>query len=422
MSSERLFEITATTLFTLALIHTFLTGYLTKQSYRFKEGSVSENFLHLFGEVEIVFGFWSAILIVLGMILIDFDYINRYLNSRNFTEPLFVFVIMVVCSTRPIVKTAERILVKISSLIPIDSRISVFFTILFVAPLLGSLITEPAAMTISAFLLLPRYFTKLHSSRFKYATVALLFLNISIGGTLTPFAAPPILMVSGKWGWDLQFMLTHFALKTIIATFLNTLILTFIFKKEILKGKTEYSLGEKLNLPILVIVVHLIFLFLIIITSHYPILFIGLFLFFVGFLKATHEYQSKLSLREPLLVGFFLAGLIVIGGPQRWWLEPIIISLNKYQLYFGAIGLTAFTDNAALTYLGSLIPNLDFDSKLALVKGSVVGGGLTLIANAPNPAGYGILRNSFENGVFSPLRLLLWSLPLTIITAIVFLL
>lgn len=421
MSPERIFELASTLLFAFAIVHTFLTGYLTKQAHRFREGSVAENFLHLFGEVEIVFGFWSAVLVVFGIVFIDFSFINNYLNSRNFTEPLFVFVIMAVCSTRPIVKFAERILVKFSVIMPIDPNISIYFTLLCISPLLGSFITEPAAMTISAFLILPRYFTKAHSSRFKYATVALLFLNISIGGTLTPYAAPPVLMVAQKWGWDLSFMMTHFAPKTILATFLNTLLMIFLFKKEIVKGELNPTTTDNRKVPLLVVFVHLLFLLAVVLTAHYPILFIGLFLFFIGFFRATHEYQSHLSLREPLLVGFFLAGLIVLGGPQQWWLEPIISSLNKYQLYFGSIGLTAFTDNAALTYLGSLVPTLDFDSKLALVKGSVVGGGLTLIANAPNPAGYGILRNSFEDGAFSPLRLLMWSMPITFMTMLIFL-
>lgn len=268
MSPERFFELTSTFLFAFAIIHTFLTGYLTKQAHRFKEGSVAENFLHLFGEVEIVFGFWSAILVIFGILFIDFTFINNYLSSRNFTEPLFVFVIMAVCSTRPIVKFAEKILVDLSVMMPIDPKISIYFTLLCISPLLGSFITEPAAMTISAFLLLPRYFTKAHSTRFKYATVALLFLNISIGGTLTPYAAPPVLMVAAKWGWDLPFMLTHFAPKTILATFLNTLFMIFIFKKEIVKGELNPENTDKRKMPFLVVFVHLLFLFFIVLTAH----------------------------------------------------------------------------------------------------------------------------------------------------------
>ena len=422
MNSEKIFEILATVFFAIALLHTFFASKLTKFSHRFKLGSVAENFLHLFGEVEIVFGFWSAILIILSIFLIDFNFTINYLNSRNFTEAMFVFVIMSLCSSLPIINFAEKVLIRISKMLLLDPKISIYFTLVCISPLLGSFITEPAAMTISAFLLLPRYFTNNHSLNFKYATVALLFLNISIGGTLTPYAAPPVLMVASKWGWDLNFMLTNFAPRTLVAVLFNSIIFILIFKKDILKGRIDTAKKGKIYVPFWVTLIHLIFLIAVVLTSHYPVLFIGVYLFFIGFLKATHEFQSDLVLKEPLLVGFFLAGLIVLGGPQRWWLEPIITSLNKFELYFGSIGLTAFTDNAALTYLGSLVPSLDSESKLALVKGSVVGGGLTLIANAPNPAGYGILRDSFGEEVFSPLKLVLWSLPITLITAVIFLL
>ena len=105
---------------------------------------------------------------------------------------------------------------------------------------------------------------------------------------------------------------------------------------------------------------------------------------------------------------------------QSWWIGPVITSLSRLELYFCSIGLTAFTDNAALTYLGTLVPTLDYNSKIALVSGSVVGGGLTLIANAPNLVGFGILSKAFEEKGFSSLLLLLWSLPLTIIAALIF--
>lgn len=421
MSSQDLFQYLATVLFVLALVHTFLTGKLTQWAHRFKEGSVAENFLHLFGEVEIVFGFWSAVLVGVSIWLINFDFVNAYLNSRNFTEALFVFVIMSICSTRPIVLFAEKLLLNISRSLPLNINIAIYFSILFFGPLLGSFITEPAAMTISALLLMPRFFTVSQSNKFKYATIALLFINVSLGGTLTPYAAPPVLMVASKWNWDLAFMLTYFAPKTIAALFLNTVFISFLFKNEIKKSSAPTPQSKQMSVPYLVTGIHLLFLFLIVLVAHHVILFIGLFLFFIGFMRATKEYQSTLSLREPLLVGFFLAGLIVLGGPQNWWLGPIITSLTKHQLFFGSIGLTAFTDNAALTYLGSLITTLDPDSKLALVRGSVIGGGLTLIANAPNPAGFGILRHSFEIEGFSPLRLFLWAAPLTVIAAIIFL-
>lgn len=421
MEPLQCFERLSTILFLMAIIHTFLTGQLNKLASKKKPGSVAIKFFHLLGEVEIVFGLWSAILIILSFILFKSEFIINYLNERDFTESLFVFVIMAICSTRPILSLAEKGLIHFSKLIPINKNISVYFSLLFLGPLLGSFITEPAAMTICALLLLPRFFTKDHSLSLKYATIALLFINISLGGTLTPYAAPPVLMVASKWNWDLFFMLVHFAPKTILSLFINTILITLIFNKEITKNDSETLIKITTKTPVLITIIHLLFLFLVVLTAHHSILFIGLFLFFIGFLRATHEYQAPLKLKEPLLVAFFLAGLIILGAPQRWWLIPLITSLTKYQLFFGSIGLTAFTDNAALTYLGSLVTGLGLESKLALVSGSVIGGGLTLIANAPNPAGFGILRNSFNQGSFSSLRLLIYSVPLTIVAIIIFL-
>jgi len=162
------------------------------------------------------------------------------------------------------------------------------------------------------------------------------------------------------------------------------------------------------------------FLTYIVAANHYPVLFVGLFLFFLGVVAVTEEYQSPLKLKESLLVGFFLAGLIVLGGPQKWWLQPLLSSLNSTSLYFGSILLTSITDNAALTYLGSLVENLSDLSKYSLVAGSVVGGGLTVIANAPNPAGYSILNQSFGQSGINPIRLLMAALIPTLISAVVF--
>jgi predicted cation transporter len=126
--------------------------------------------------------------------------------------------------------------------------------------------------------------------------------------------------------------------------------------------------------------------------------FFGVFMLFLGLVAATREYQDPLKLKEGLLVGFFLAGLVTFGDLQQWWLEPLISSMNATWLYYGATGLTAITDNAALTLLGSQVPNLSEEMKYALLAGAVSGGGLTVIANAPNPAGAGILQSAAAFG------------------------
>src|SRR5690606_21451062 len=91
-------------------------------------------------------------------------------------------------------------------------------------------------------------------------------------------------------------------------------------------------------------------------TAHHMVVFFGLFLFFLGFTAVTQDYQDeRVKLKESLLVGFFLGGLVILGAEQKWWLQPLLASLDTLPLYLGATALTGITDNAALTYLGSLV-------------------------------------------------------------------
>lgn len=123
----------------------------------------------------------------------------------------------------------------------------------------------------------------------------------------------------------------------------------------------------------------------------------GLFLLFLGLAEAYRRHHDRLMLREGLMVAFFLAGLVVLGGQQRWWLQEVLSRLDESALFYGAAALTAITDNAALTYLGSLVEDVSNEYRYSLVAGAVAGGGLTVIANAPNPAGFAILKDHFED-------------------------
>lgn len=414
-------EIFATICFGLALLHTFSVKVFQRLALRYPEGSVEENFFHLLGEIEIVFGFWSFIFLAYFSFTQGPTSALHYLESQNFTEPTFVFVIMVVCATRPILFIATQLITLFAKLFPFKGQLPFYISCLIMGPLLGSFITEPAAMTVTALILLEHFYKKKISPSLMYATLGLLFVNISIGGTLTPFAAPPVLMVATKWNWDLAFMLKHFGIKAIIAIILSTSLVAFRFKKELQTIKPlRIKSSPPTAIPLWISALHLMVLAGIILGSHHMIIFIGLFLLFLGLVKVTQEYQEELKLREALLVGFFLGGLVILGGPQRWWLEPLLTQLNSFYLYLGAMGLTAITDNAALTYLGSLVPDLNEASKYALVAGSVVGGGLTVIANAPNPAGYGILNDSFgKEGISSP-QLFINAIIPTLIAALCF--
>lgn len=414
-------EIAASVIFALAICHTFLVSKFAHIAAKYPEGSIGENFWHFMAEVEAVFGMWAAVF--LGIMFVTEGYMApvKYLESMNFTEPAFVFVIMAIAGTRPVIKFAEKIIVGISRLIPLPRKMSFFFTACTVGPLLGSFITEPAAMTVTAIILLKNFFSREMSTKFKYATIGLLFVNISIGGTLTHFAAPPVLMVAGTWNWGVVEMLTMFGYKATISCIISALAISFYFKNE-LTGDFELRPDntEKMHPAWWITMVHIIFLGIVVISAHHMVVFMGLFLFFLGFTKITEEFQDGVKVKEALMVGFFLGGLIILGTPQKWWLQPLISSLGDYVLFFGTTGLTAITDNAALTYLGSLVELTD-SAKYMLVAGAVTGGGLTVIANAPNPAGYGILKDSFGQDGFSPLGLLKGALFPTFIAILCFL-
>jgi|TARA_B110000259_G_scaffold182052_1_gene225076 hypothetical protein len=411
-----LINIISASLFFIAIIHTFSTKYFLELAHSHPKYS---GLLHLLGEVEVVFGFWAMILVLFMFGINGYESAVAYVDSRNYTEPMFVFVIMVIAATKPILHLSENIVLSIARIIPIPKEMAIYFLLLSLVPLLGSFITEPAAMTLAAMLLGVNYFGKETSSRFKYATLGVLFVNISIGGTLTPYAAPPVLMVSATWDWDIHFMLTNFGWRAAIAVLVNTLILVFIFKDDLKLIKLkERNNATKMPLPI--IFAHLFFLIGVVFFAHHPAVFMALFLFFLGFSSAYKKFQNPLILTQALLVAFFLAGLVVLGGVQQWWLEPTLMSMSSDAVFFGATTLTAFTDNAALTYLGSLVDGLSDEFKIALVAGAVTGGGLTVIANAPNPAGIAILRDHFPENTIAPLGLLMGAIPPTLVAIIAF--
>lgn len=414
-------EILATVLFVCAVLHTFSVKRFARWAHKYPSGSVPENVLHFLAETEVVFGLWATVLF-LGVACLQrsiggaVDYIERL----NFNEPKFVLVVMVVAATRPVVSLAEKLLNGLAGLLPLPKSIAFYVSALAVGPLIGSLITEPAAMTLLAIMLKRRYFDHQISRRLAYATLGLLFVNVSIGGTLTHFAAPPVLMVAETWHWDSSFMFTHFGWRAALSCLTSTALTAFLFRRELLA--IEPTESRTRPVPIWLTGLHLFLLAAVVYFSHHPDIFFGIFMLFLGVTTATREYQDNLKLREGLLVGFFLAGLVTLGSLQEYWLRPLVTNLSGSTLFFGATALTAITDNAALTYLGSLVKDIGPDLQYALVAGAVTGGGLTVIANAPNPAGAGILQTArvFEGEGISPLGLLLGALFPTFVAVVAF--
>ncbi len=482
--------------------------------------------------MEAVFGLW--VIALAGAILVFYDWstlVNYVAYNVNFVEAAFVVVIMTLASTRPILKFSESIMWKIANLVG-GTLTAWWLTILTVGPVLGSLITEPAAMTISALLLAKKFYDLEPSTKLKYATLGLLFVNISVGGTLSNFAAPPVLMVAAPWEWDMAFMIVNFGWKAIIGIIISNGLYYLLFRNEFseLQHKfmllaveddiqrkylnrqeldTEFEevvagvekevgfirimeqhisqtmtqikerLGERLSrkhapsivkegvdqnlvqeafdkrfeeiklakmreflpgllseqdraafrdpdwdqrddpVPAWVTIVHLVFMAWTIVNAHYPELFIPGLLFFLGFAQVTSPFQNRIDLKPALLVGFFLGGLVIHGGVQGWWIAPVLGNLSEIPLMLGATILTAFNDNAAITFLSTLVPDFTDALKYAVVAGAVAGGGLTVIANAPNPAGLSILKKYFDNEV-SPGGIVKYALLPTIIMLVLF--
>lgn len=414
-------EILASVFFAIAVVHTFCVKRFAHWAHHSPSGSVREQMLHFLAETEVVFGLWAAVLFVsIGIASQSLQGPIHYIESLNFTEPKFVFVIMVVAATRPVVKLAESLITLASRALPMREGLSFYLAALILGPLLGSFITEPAAMTLLALVLKRRYFDQGISRKLAYATLGLLFVNVSIGGTLTHFAAPPVLMVAAKWQWDTAFMFTHFGWRAASACTISAVCVALFFRKEL--SALEPVHDKSAAIPAWLTATHLAAMAMVVLFAHHPDLFFGVLVLFLGVVTATQKHQEPLKLREGLLVGFFLAGLVTLGSLQAYWLKPLIESLNGSALFFGATGLTALTDNAALTYLGSLVEGISDELKYALVAGAVTGGGLTVIANAPNPAGVGILQSSkvFDGEGISPVGLLVGALFPTAVAVVFF--
>jgi hypothetical protein len=543
------FNLVATLIFFCAIIHTFLTGKFMTIAHKWehdhdkmkKEGRAGKHSIshgaelfHFLGEVEAVFGIWAIALAGAIFFFYDWSTLTNYIvYNVNFVEAEFVVVIMTLASTRPILKLSESIILKIANLFG-GSLTARWFTVLTAGPLLGSLITEPAAMTICALLLANQFYELGPSTKLKYATLGLLFVNISVGGTLSNFAAPPVLMVAAPWKWDMAFMAVNFGWKAILGIAISNGLYFLLFRNEFKELQQKFALrsiedeiqrkylrrqeldsefekavsvvedeigirrvfeqhfdrvmprikkrlGEQLSkkhmpsivkegvdrnlvqdafdrrfeevklsrmreflpgllpeqqrvnyrdpewdkrddpVPAWITIVHIGFMAWTIVNAHYPALFIPGLLFFLGFAQVTAPHQNRIDLKPALLVGFFLGGLVIHGGVQGWWIAPVLGNLPEIPLMLGATILTAFNDNAAITFLSTLVPNFTDALKYAVVAGAVAGGGLTVIANAPNPAGLSILKKYFDNEV-SPGGILKYALLPTIVMLLLFIL
>jgi hypothetical protein len=361
---------------------------------------------------EVVFVVAAALFLGIAAPSGSFQDAASYVEGLNFTEPKFVLVVMVVAATRPVVSLAEWLISWAARILPLRESVSFYLAALFLGPLLGSLITEPAAMTLLALVLKRRYFNRGITPRLAYATLGLLFVNVSIGGTLT--TSPPRPCDGMAMAVDSTFMLTHFGWRATASCAPDDrggVPLRRNFRSSLSNAHTgrAFHRGSRHPPRFLGLVVALRTIRRLFESRSVP-----------RIASATAEYQDSLKLRRP--ARRLLSGGVGHAAAAGLRLKPLIQGLSGGALFFGATGLTAITDNAALTYLGSLVEGISDELKYALVAGAVTGGGLTVIANAPNPAGVGILQDAkvFEDEGISPLCLFLGALMPTAVAIVFF--
>jgi hypothetical protein len=436
------FHIISLIIFILSIIHTLCVYKVHEwarklelkqeaQTRKVGERSLTVHLLYFLAEVEVVFALWAIPLFICIGLIYNWTIGLEYINTRSYVEPLFVVVILTMSSTRPIVHVAQKLIHWVASWLG-GSLSAWWFVLLTIGPLLGSFITEAAAMALCALLLSHKFYAYNPSNKLAYATLGLLFVNISVGGILTDFASPAVLILAHCWNWSMSDMFFDFGWKAVIGILISNTLYWIYFRKELQALNTRrqamgifnnYSATmQEPSIPIWITIIHILVMAWIVYVSHYPAIFIASFLFFVGFHQATKAHQYPIRLARPLMTGLFLAGLIIHGGLQGWWVVSMLEGLDPLSVMGIAIALTGFNDNAGISYLSTLVPNWGEAFKYAIFTGVVAGGGLTVIANAPNPAGYAILNKHFEKGV-KPIPLFLGAIiPTLILYALFYLL
>src|SRR5947209_3470056 len=244
-------NVVAAIIFAIALIHTFAAKSLEHLAHRYPKHA---GLLHLLGEIEVVFGFWAFVLIVVMAILSGGDAAINYAESRHYTEPLFVFVIMVIAASRPVLEFVQSVVATIARMMPFNTAVAQVWACMALVPLIGSLITEPAAMTLAALMLAPLVFRPGIPEWLKYGALGVLFVNVSIGGTLTSFAAPPVLMVASTWQWDNLFMACNFGWKAALAVLINATVVTVLLGRHV-SGEAPAQ-ADRAAVPPWVCVIH----------------------------------------------------------------------------------------------------------------------------------------------------------------------
>ncbi|AAP05554.1 putative Na+/H+ antiporter [Chlamydia caviae] len=422
----------AALLFFFSILHTFLTPWLFGrcQLYQHKKMVFPERwkkylwlseFYRLISRVELVFVLWAAPLFLWFLYSEGYRVTMSYFNSRNYVFSLFIVIMLILLESRPIVYFSECIFSNIAK-IGRQSPRCWWWTLMIAAPLSGALLKETGAMIIAATLLVRNFYKFSPSPRFAYATMGLLFSNISIGGLTSALSSRALFIILPSVKWNNSFILKYFCWKSIIAILLSTTIYYLIFRKEFNNFPKVVINPSMMNerVPKWIIFVHIILVGSVILARSVPLLMAAIFLFYLGFQKFTIFYQHSINISKVCFVGLFYAGLVIFGELQEWWVLELMHRMSDFGYIITSYTLSIFLDNALVNYLVHNLPVATDCFLYLVIAGCMSAGGLTIVSNMPNIVGYLILRPSFPSSSLSLGWLFLFALGPSIISLMTF--
>ncbi len=424
-------QLGATFLFFCAVFHTFLTPSLAKiyQEYQHKKMVFPERWkrylllgecFRLLSKIELVFIFWAVPLFFLFLWCEGYKVTMGYFNSRNYLSALFIMVMLILLESKPIEYFSECVFSTIAK-IGRQSPKCWWWTLMIAAPLSSFFLKETGAMIIASTLLVKHFYRLFPSTKFGYATMGLLFSNISISGLLSAFSSRALFMILPSVKWGNTMILQHFCWKAVLAILISTSVCYWIFRKEFDSfPAVSVSAKAKERIPKWVICTHIGFVAALMILQSEPLFMGALFVFYLAFQNFTVFYQHSINLAKIAFVGLFFVGLVVFGGLQEWWVLEVMHRMSDFGYLITAYILSISLDNALVNYIVHNLP-VATDCYLYLVlSGCMSAGGLTLIANMPNIVGYLILKPSFPSSSFSLGWLFLAALGPSCISVLIF--
>lgn len=425
-------QIGATSLFVLSIIHMFLAPWFTRL-YRFfqhkkivfperwKKYLWLSEFFRLIGRIELVFILWSIPLFFLFIYTEGYRITMAYFNTRNYTFALFIMIMWILLGSKPISYLAEHTFAKIAS-IGRQSPKSWWLTVMFVAPLSTSFLKETGAIIIATTLLAKYFYDLSPSSKFAYATMGLLFSNISVGGLLTASSSRSLSMVYPVLRWSHSEVIINFGWKALLAICISTLTYYYIFRKEFknFPNKVAYIVKSNRKIPVWMICSHILFLYTLIHFRSIPILMGGVLILFLFFHRLTIFYQRKIDLLKIGFLGLFFLGMSFLGGLQEWWILSLIKKMSDFGYMLTSYMLSIFLDNVLVNLMMHDVPMVTDCYLYLIISGCVAAGGLTLISNTPNIVGYSALRPFFQTPSFSFWKLFVSSLFPSIVAFLIF--